>query len=151
MFAPHPRVTSDPEGPSRTKQSFQEESEINNIVARYQKRGIIDHLSKYGGTYGDMPAPDDFHEAMTLVTEAQSMFEELPSNVRNRFKNDPAEFLDFVGNEENAAEMVEMGLMDPIPPEPAPEAVPAEETTATATVDAAPVGGSQAPGGAVAQ
>jgi len=118
-FTPHERFLTVTSGPSRTKQSFREESEINNIVARYQKTGILDHVAKYGGSYGSMPAAGDFHEAMNLVTEAQSMFEELPSSVRSRFANDPASFLEFVGDDENRDEMVTMGLLD------APSAAPA--------------------------
>jgi len=111
MFKSHPRVTAEPRGTSRTKQSFAEESEINRIVARYQKTGIVDHVAKYGGMYGDMPDQDDFHEAMNLVTEAQTMFNDLPSNVRSRFTNDPAEFLEFVSDPENRDEMIKMGLI----------------------------------------
>lgn len=123
MYIPHTPVRKLFLKPSRTKQSFRDESEINNIVARYQKTGIVDHVAKYGGMYQDMPHQDDFHQAMNLVTEATSMFNELPSNLRGRFENDPAAFLEFVGNEDNHAEMVEMGLMpDPRGPEPAPDA-----------------------------
>lgn len=153
MFKPHPRVTADPVGPSRTKQSFAEESEINVIVARYQKHGIIDHVAKYGGMYGDMPGPDDFHQAMNMVTEAKSMFEELPSNVRSRFENDPAAFLEFVGNEENHDEMVEMGLLAKRPEAPADpaEGDPPAEPVGDPAEPAAPVAASGDPEGTLAQ
>lgn len=124
-YIPHEPVQTVPVGLSRTKQSFRDESEINKIVARYQKTGIVDHVAKYGGSYGDLPGPEDFHAAMNLVTDASSMFEELPSSVRSRFANDPSAFLEFVGNEENHAEMVKMGLIRETPaPEPVTEAEP---------------------------
>jgi len=111
-YYPHVRVTADPVGPSKTKQSMADESNINIIMARYVKTGLIDHVSKYGPRYADMPNMSDFHEAMTLVTEAQQMFEELPAEIRSNFKNDPADFLDFVTNPENEEAMIEMGLAD---------------------------------------
>lgn len=113
VYFPHNRLYTPITGPSRTKQSYQEESEINNIVKRYMKTGMLDHLAKYAGRYDDLPAAGDFHQAMNLITDANSMFEELPSAVRSRFGNDPAGFLDFVGNPENREEMVEMGLIRP--------------------------------------
>jgi len=152
MFHDHPRVTMDPKGPSRAKQSFAEESEINNIVDRYQKRGIFDHAAKYGGTYDQMPGPDDFHQAMNLVTEAQQMFEELPSNVRTRFRNDPGIFLDFVGDPANEEEMIQMELIKrPERSAGPPEAASQVETTANAVVDPPPEAASEAPEGPLAQ
>ena len=60
---------------------------------------------------------------MQFVAGAQTLFNEMPSSIRNRFSNDPAHFLDFCSNENNRAEMHEMGLLKPqsewvIPPPP---------------------------------
>ena len=121
-FIPHDAVLTTFEGPSRTQQNFKEESEINNIVARYQKTGIIEHASKFAPSYGELPDAGEFHTAMNLVTAATSMFEELPSSVRSRFGNEPASFLAFVDDEANRPEMVEMGLLPA--PAPSTEALP---------------------------
>lgn len=113
-FIVHDRVQKTFEGPSMTKQSFKDEVDINNILAKYQKTGLLDHVATYGGSYGDMPTHDDFHEAMNIVTNANSMFADLPATVRERFDNDPAKFLDFVSDPENREALVEDGLI----PEP---------------------------------
>lgn len=132
FYIPHDRVQKDPGGPSRTKQSFREECEITNILAKYEKTGIIQHMAKHGPTYPDMPTMLDFHDAMNLVTSASSMFEELPSAVRSRFRNDPALFLDFVSDPDNNEAMIEMGLAvrqpdpEPIQATRVPEATPDE-------------------------
>jgi len=55
--------------------------------------------------------PQDYHASVNAVLEAREMFESLPSSVRRRFGNDPAAFLDFVGDEENRDEMEKMGLL----------------------------------------
>ena len=46
------------------------------------------------------------------VCEAKSAFEDLSSDVRSRFKNDPSELIDFVMNSDNALEAHEMGLLE---------------------------------------
>jgi len=104
-----PRVQSVPKGASRTKQSFREESEIENILARYTKTGVLDHVSRYGGEYG-FASSVSFHEAMNVVTKADQMFGDLPAKVRRRFGGDPGDFLEFVQNPENEEELIELGL-----------------------------------------
>ncbi len=122
-----PRVFTVPRGKSRTKQSFREESEINNIVARYVKTGLVDHLARYGGEYG-FATSIDFHSAMNVVTKADQMFADLPADTRRRFGGDPALFLEFVQNPENQEEMISLGLakrmegVKPVVAEPVSEA-----------------------------
>lgn len=142
-YIKHARVTTDPVGASRTKQSFQAETEINNIVRRYQATGLLEHINSHGAKYNDMPGPTDFKEAMDLVMESKSMFNELPANLRNRFANDPAQFLDFVGDDANRDEMIEMGLITPEldlgdPPTPIPSAEPPAPAEPPETPPAAP-------------
>lgn len=111
-------------GSGRTKQSFKDQCDINFIMARYLKGGVVDHLARHGGQYGDV-SPLSFHEAMNIVAKSQEMFNDLSSDVRKRFANDPAAFLEFVqkrdadGNLVNAAEMRLLGLAPPLP-EPSP-------------------------------
>ena len=93
----------------RTKQSFKDECNINKIMARFQKTGAIDHYMTYSPQYGDTTACG-LHEAMNIVANAETMFEELPSSLRKKFHNDPAEFLEFVQDEKNLEEMRELGL-----------------------------------------
>ncbi len=121
VYYPHDRVQVGPGGPSMTQQHFKDETNINLILAKYAKTGLIDHVNKYGGHYADMPAEDDFHAAMSLVTNAQSMFADLPSGIRANFENDPGQFLDFVDNPDNREEAIEMGLFPPEAPELPPE------------------------------
>lgn len=106
-----------------TKQSFRDECNINNIMAKYIRTGVIDHANNYQAEYGFALALD-YREANEIIIRADAMFLDLPSSVRERFDNDPAEFLAFVQDEANLPEMQEMGLVskpEPIQePEPAP-------------------------------
>ena len=90
-----------PQGESRTKQSFADQCEINNIINKFQATGAITHANKHQLHYGETDGTT-FHEAMNIVCEAQEAFSELPSSLRNRFGNDPAAYLDFVSNEEKS-------------------------------------------------
>jgi len=96
----------------RTKQQFADECDINNIMSRYLKTGIIDHVRDGAPQFLDA-SPVEFQEAMQIVAQAETLFEELPSSIRNRFDNDPAQLLEFVHDPSNIAEAVSMGFLDP--------------------------------------
>jgi len=128
-----------PKNEGRTKESFAEQCEINNIMARHQKTGALTHINKHQAQYG-FATSNDFAESMRIVKTAQDMFNALPSNIRTRCANDPGQFLDFVQNPENELEMQKLGLIpeqegseqppEPTktePPTPAIAETPAEE------------------------
>lgn len=102
---------------SMTKQSFKESCDINNIMAKYQKTGVIDHISIYEAHYGEMSG-QDFKEQLDQVTFAMTMFNDLPSAAREYFEQDPAKFLDFMDNcdrddADNVQKLKDLQLLDP--------------------------------------
>lgn len=110
-------------GKGMTKQSHKKECDVNLLMARYQKSGVVTHRNNWEPQYDDATGVD-FQVAMNLVISSREMFQELPSQVRKEFDNDPAKFMDFVNNPENGEKMVEMGLANPKPePEPPIEVV----------------------------
>lgn len=121
IYSPKLRVLTHCTG-GRTKQSFKEECDINNIMARFQRTGVLDFTTRHQGTYMDVTGLD-YQRAMDLVVQGQELFDALPSSLRSRFHNEPAEFLDFVQDPKNAAELVELGLAK-ARPEDAPPAGP---------------------------
>lgn len=104
-------ITFPPDSPY-TKQEFKDECDINILLAQYQTTGHIPNLNELDPQYLDVTGLD-FQEHMQFIAGAQSLFNELPSSIRNRFKNDPGEFLDFTSNPANREEMAEMGLLKP--------------------------------------
>lgn len=88
------RVSIKFEEPTLTEQNHKASCDINNILARYTKTGVLEHVREYEGQYADITVTD-FHDAMNKVAAAKSMFEELPSQLRAHFRNDTSEFIDF--------------------------------------------------------
>lgn len=101
-----------PDGEGRTKQSFKDECDVNQIMARFQKTGAMTHFARHSGSYGFAPAVS-YHEAVEIAQRAEAMFMDLPSKVRARFQGDPGAFLEFVQDPNNADEMAELGLRVP--------------------------------------
>lgn len=99
-----------PTGEGRAQQQFKQDCDINTIMAKFARGQVIDHVSEYSSQYGDI-TPITLHEAMTIVARAQSMFADLPSGLRNEFRNDPKEFLAFVQDPANRERAEELGLV----------------------------------------
>jgi len=105
------RVQFHPVGESLTHQSMKDECDINRIMLKWQKTGVIDHAKTFEGQYADFThVTGDYQEHMNAVIQANEMFGTLPSTVRKRFNNDPGEFLEFVGDPDNLEEMQRLGL-----------------------------------------
>lgn len=132
------------EGPhGRTKQSFKEQCDVNNIMKRFQKSGVLDFTTRYQPQYADVTALS-YQRAMDTIASANSMFHELPAHVRDRFENKPQAFLEFVNNPNNRAEARELGLLKPdSEPAPAAAAAPAAQPPAAAAASPAPQKGEE--------
>jgi phage internal scaffolding protein len=101
--------------PSLTQQQFAAEADINNIIARYERTGIlVDPLVNRRGEpiYGDFSNIDSFFEAQVKVAKAKEMFEALPAKIRDRFGGDPGKLIAFVEDEGNRDEAIELGLIE---------------------------------------
>lgn len=96
-----------------THQSFKDECDINFIMKKYIETGYLDPSLLKKAEYMDAQEIT-FQDAMLIVKQAQSDFDSLPSALRKRFGNDPANFLDFVSDESNVDQMREMGLLPPL-------------------------------------
>lgn len=130
-YSPKVRVRVERTEPSRTKQAFKEECDINTIISRFLKTGVLNFAAKNEPRYGDVTGIE-FQSAMLKVAQAQSLFNELPAALRNRFENEPAKFLDFVQDEKNREEAVTLGLLQPKAPAATPPATTAPATSVEA-------------------
>ena len=103
------RVCTIPHGKSMTKQADRDRANIHNILKRYEKTGLLPQRTT-SPIEGELPQVESFHQAMNILVTAQQSFEALPSNVRQKFENDPAKFLEFVNDEKNKDQLIELGL-----------------------------------------
>lgn len=142
-YGPQIKQTLECTDPSRTKQSFKDECNINKILERFSKTGELTHLMKAEPRYGDFADVGTFQEAMGVVAFAHEQFAALSAAVRKRFNNDPSEFLEFANNPENHKEMVKLGLAVVIPTETPPAAN--EQRVKTETKDKAKEKGLKSP------
>lgn len=109
-------AVADPDSPrfARTQQSFKDECDVNNIMKKFERTGMLEHLNEFQGNYGDFTdVPQSYHDAVNQVLAAQDMFMTIPAKVRAEFQNDPGLFLNFVDDPANADRMVELGLAKP--------------------------------------
>lgn len=113
--------------PSMTRQEFVAECDINNIIREYQVTGIFRHINEQAqkGAFLDLPEPMDYQQALQVAIDAQAAFAALPAKVRNRFDNDPAQFLAFLHDPANKEEAIKLGLAEAPPAPPTPTAPPA--------------------------
>ncbi len=110
FYVPHNRVQIAFDDPSRTMQSMRDECDINGIMRKYEKHGLLDHLNAHQGDYGDFSSFTSYHDSMNQVRLADEMFMTIPAKTREVFRNDPSAFLQFAQDPANAEKMVEYGL-----------------------------------------
>lgn len=111
-FNPHaPRkYATKQEGESLTQQQFKAECDVNNILAKYRRTGMLTHIQKHQGNFGDFSSIEDYQTSLGKLMQAQQSFESLPSELRAKFENDPAKLISYLSDEKNNAEAVKLGL-----------------------------------------
>lgn len=103
----------------RTQQQHKEECDINTLVRRFGL-GIVTVPGLSIPKYGDFSHISNYHEALNQIAAAREAFEALPADMRDRFTNDPGRFVDFASDPANVPELVKLGFIEPMPPEPSP-------------------------------
>lgn len=143
MAAPRD-VYDDSQDEIRVDSSFAEESDINFIVERYARSGLIP--GKYDAAraqYGDFSQIPDFFTMKNKVLAAERMFYELPAKLRDRFANSPGAFIDSInaGDPETVQLLVDTGLATARVAEEVP--APSEPSSSSSTGKPGRAGGSK--------
>lgn len=95
---------------SRTVQSAREDADINVIVRRMTRTGMVPTSARVP-TAGDFSEQVvDYHTAMNMLRTAQNEFMKMPARIRSRFSNDPQNFMDFMHDPANMQESYNLGL-----------------------------------------
>ena len=95
----------------RTEQHHKMECDINNIIKKYDRTGLITHISKIEAKFGDFTG-EEFQTMQNIVAGAKTMFNELPVEIRKEFDNDPQKLISFMENPDNRERAIELGLID---------------------------------------
>jgi phage internal scaffolding protein len=98
---------------SLTQQQFKEEADINTIVDRFMKSGVLPTPVNMP-QYVDYEGVFDFQSAMNAVRAADENFMRMDAKIRARFNNSPQEFLEFFADANNKDEAIRLGLALPL-------------------------------------
>lgn len=127
-YAPRPSEGLTFTKSTHTQQHFKDDCDINNIMNKFMKTGVIPQLQPSSFNFVDAGESLTYHEAMTFVAQAQEDFYDLPAHLRKLFDNDPGKMLAFVEDAENYEQAIALGLIakpeastiedDEVPPVP---------------------------------
>ena len=88
---------------------MKDECDINTIVERF---GVTGELPSALSINMAILAVSDYHSAINAVRAAEESFMALPAKLRARFDHDPNALLQFLQNEQNRDEAIQLGLID---------------------------------------
>ena len=113
------------EEPSLTDQSQYKDTDINNIVRKYQTTGLLDSPGAVPFEtlqYGDATLLPDYQTALDLVNSVHEEFSSLPSEVREKFGHDPMQLLDALQDPTKKEMLQDIGLLSkPVDPDLVPK------------------------------
>lgn len=95
----------------RTVQADADRTDIRKILDRARRGGgAAGFITSKQPFFADISNAPDYMTALNVVARAHQQFELLPAEIRDRFRNDPSLFLDFMADEANAEEIYKLGL-----------------------------------------
>jgi phage internal scaffolding protein len=105
------KVQIECEYPGKTIQSMKDSTDVNRIVDRFTKTGVLQHVNKIQGIFGDVSEIGAMQDVIKRQMEAEAAFLQLPAKVRAKFENEPENLLLWISDEDNYKEAVSLGLM----------------------------------------
>nr|QJB18911.1 MAG: internal scaffolding protein [Microvirus sp.] len=97
--------------PSLAQQHMKDECDINVIVERFGVTGQLPE-NPLSPSYGDFSGVTDYHSALNQINATMDDFMALPAQLRVRFDHDPVKLLEFIENDQNRDEAIQLGLID---------------------------------------
>jgi phage internal scaffolding protein len=105
----HPVIDIDP-AEDQTQQHFERETNINSIVSRYQKTGVLPTALIREVQFGEVGP--DLVQSLNKIKEAKEQFQTLPAKIREEFKNDPDVFMAFLADPHNFEKAKSLGIVE---------------------------------------
>lgn len=97
--------------PSMTKQADKAACDVNAIMAKYHKTGVITSINRRQPRYDDVSNATNYHDAINIVLEAEEAFAGLSAKVRKAFDNDPGQLLAALDDPEQHDMLRELGIL----------------------------------------
>jgi phage internal scaffolding protein len=97
--------------PSLAQQHMKDECDINVIIERFGVTGELPN-APVSPQYGDFSGVTDYHSALNQINATMDDFMALPAKLRVRFDHDPVKLLEFLENDQNRDEAIQLGLID---------------------------------------
>jgi phage internal scaffolding protein len=97
--------------PSLAQQHMKDECDINVIIERFGVTGELPN-APVSPQYGDFSGVTDYHSALNQINATMDDFMALPAKLRVRFDHDPVKLLEFLQNDTNRDEAIQLGLID---------------------------------------
>lgn len=119
------RVQTEMNPESDVQQHLANDADINTIMAKYRRTGVLP-IVHCQPRYGDFSSGLSFHELLMKADRCRDEFDALPADIKKRFRQDPAELIDFLDDEKNRDEAIKMGLIVPEVETPPGKAEPPE-------------------------
>nr|AVQ10218.1 capsid protein VP3 [Gokushovirinae environmental samples] len=114
-------VTADISGPSKTRQEFTDECDVNAIMARYDAAGVWPFKDNaVPPVYLDFVGMPDLQDAMASLINAEEAFMTLPAIVRKEFDNDPVRFVEYASDTSKPEVLSQLRAWGLAEPEKAP-------------------------------
>jgi len=95
----------------KTKQSFKDRADVNKIVERFRRTGMVDHLARVAPAFRDLTGVQDLHSTLNVIAAGRSAFQSLPAVVRSKFENDMTKLVSFISDPKNVHESIALVLV----------------------------------------
>lgn len=139
-FSGRERLSMSNYPPSITQQSQANETDINKIMSKFARTGLLPQSSQDRiASFGDFTNINNYQAALNCVIKARDEFETLPAKIRAEFHNDPEELITFLNNPENKDKAIELGLIEPDAKPIIPDSLPKDKTVSPTETPTEPV------------
>lgn len=126
-------------GESMTREAFADELDINKIVERYARGGQLPP-TRADARYGDVADIGDYKSALDFVFASKDKLADLPELARDQLSADPEAYWLRLEAAEDRDALVELGLVEALPPVAEPPVEPVVDPPVEPVVPAPPGG-----------
>lgn len=103
--------------PSMTKQSFRDSTKVDRILKQYATKGVdannvglFQNNVATSAKFGVADMARDYQMQLNRVVAVKTYFESLPSRLRDFFRHEPSNMLEYMADPKNKDKCIEMGL-----------------------------------------